>query len=656
MKRYYPFLKDHSFFDNLKRRQAVQKALARVVGTYLLILCAGVHAGDPTCYGYTSTTSHFECGAHGNCTWWAAYKRPDIARVVSGSGWNGGEWYDQLENKGFDVGSDPKIGAIAEFSGHVAYVKDIYSDGSFTVSEMDYYGTFGNGVQHATYAPNDDGTYQRNDETKRWTLNGFIYRRQTGADIYCADISSIWGICWKPSQTDVSCQGGTEWTLYDFELSDVIRVSSNQYCPETGGIGGGDPTPIDTTPIGETPEPESGPRADLYPDYDIKRNGGEISANCDNCNGKAITAGEELEYKGAIKVANDDAGNWKRKDSVTKVEGTFFWRIPGLQDSWKEFCTEEYTISKLDEGDTIQGTCWWDVPMVPEEGYVLETAFCPDRDDIIWEEDETENRDKISDPIDDDGINCSRTERNYIRLPQYEPTGAIESVNCDEVVGWAKDGNSVSPLWVRIQASGIAQLPDVLADNYRSDVGGKYGLRWTVPDELKDGTAHTVAFTAVNVPIGNNVEIGQANLTCSPPVPPYDVATIATWIDGEYTLESGENFTIRGVVENLGSDVPGDVTLTSTLIHSDGTQYAMGSVVIGVGSLMSGFTADVNLEAVAPSEAGLYSLKTCVTAGFGESNDENNCLEENGPYIADPIPAGLSDDEETAIWIINQER
>lgn len=613
------------------------------------------------CYSYTSTTSHFVCNVcpnySGNCTWWAAYKRPDIARVVSGSGWNGGQWYDNLRNKGFDVGSQPKVDAIVEFStpGHVAYVESIGGNGSFSVSEMDATGSLGSGKLIATYSPNGDGTYKRNGSGS-WTLKGFIYRHRSGTDIYCAEISSIWGICWKPSQTDVSCQGGTEWTLYDFELSDVIRVSTNEYCPETGGVGSGDPTPIDTTPIGETPEPESGPRADLYPDYDIKRNGGEISANCDECFGKAVTAGEELEYKGQIKVANDDAGNWKRKESVEKVEGTFFYRIPGLQNSWKEFCTEEYTISKLDEGKTIQGTCWWDVPNVPEEGYVLETAFCPDRDDIIWESHETENRDKISDPIDDDGHNCSRTERNYIRLPQYEPIGAINSANCEEVVGWAKDGNSVSPLWIRVEASGVTQLSDVLADSYRSDVGGNFGLRWTVPEEIKDGTAHTVSFTAVNVPIGNNVQIGQVNLTCAPPIPPYDVVAVATWIDGEYTLGSGEEFTIRGVVENLGSDVPSNVTVTSTLIHSNGTEYAMGSVVISATSLLSGFTADANLEVVAPSGAGLYSLKTCVTAGFGESNSENNCLEKNGPYIADPVSSDLSGDEETAIWIINQKR
>ena len=95
-------------------------------GLLLIGVSAITQAGNLTCYGYTSTTSHFECGAHGNCTWWAAYKRPDIARVISGSGWNGGEWYDNLRNKGFDVGSQPKVDAIVEFSspGHHGFEFD----------------------------------------------------------------------------------------------------------------------------------------------------------------------------------------------------------------------------------------------------------------------------------------------------------------------------------------------------------------------------------------------------------------------------------------------------------------------------------------------------------------------------------------------------
>ena len=72
-------------------------------------------AGDTTCYGHKSETNYFVCGAHGNCTWWAAAKRPDLAAVRSGSGWNAVQWYDKFKSLGFPVGRRPKAGAVAVF-------------------------------------------------------------------------------------------------------------------------------------------------------------------------------------------------------------------------------------------------------------------------------------------------------------------------------------------------------------------------------------------------------------------------------------------------------------------------------------------------------------------------------------------------------------
>ena len=216
----------------------------------MLLNGASAFSGDLKCYEYTSTTSHFECGTYGNCTWWAAFMRPDLASAgITG---DAGYWYNNAGNLGFDLGSEPKIGAIAVFSdfGHVAYVEGVGSDGSFSVSEMDYYGTLGSGygVQYATYYPNSDGTYKRATGAHNWVLAGFIYRRDYGTNLYCDDINSVWGICWTPSSTDVSCKGGKDWTLHDFEQGSVIRVSTNEYCPKVGGVGGGipnDPEPTD---------------------------------------------------------------------------------------------------------------------------------------------------------------------------------------------------------------------------------------------------------------------------------------------------------------------------------------------------------------------------------------------------------------------------
>jgi len=193
---------------------------AKVMGMCLFLFGMNVFAGDLTCYGYISTTNHFACNIapanSGNCVWWAAYKRPDLASAgITG---NAGEWYDNAKNLGFNVGSEPRIGAIVVFSnpGHVAYTESASGDGSFGVSEMDAYGSvgFNKGVNYATYYPNGDGTYHRNDGTTRWTLKGFIYKWIP--TLQCSPISPTRQVCWLPkSPTDVSCENATAWGIED---------------------------------------------------------------------------------------------------------------------------------------------------------------------------------------------------------------------------------------------------------------------------------------------------------------------------------------------------------------------------------------------------------------------------------------------------------
>ncbi|QQS21374.1 MAG: CHAP domain-containing protein [Candidatus Moraniibacteriota bacterium] len=200
---------------------------------FLLLFEAGAYAGDLTCYGYTSTTDHFSCNISpansGNCVWWAVYKRPDIAEKISGSGWDGGQWYDKLRDIGFFVGSVPKVGAIVEFSkpGHEAYVESVLDDGAFTVSEMDATGSFGSGgVYNATYSPNSDGTYHRNSGSQKWTLNGFIYSFNSGPSIrLCAQISANRKVCWDTKNSvDKRCESGSDCIIYDNATKWQFRI------------------------------------------------------------------------------------------------------------------------------------------------------------------------------------------------------------------------------------------------------------------------------------------------------------------------------------------------------------------------------------------------------------------------------------------------
>jgi surface antigen len=79
----------------------------------------------------------------GYCTWWVAHRR----HVP----WNGDawQWWGNARAMGFREGYLPRVGAIMVIGktsssplGHVAYVESVASNGSFTVSEMNW-GEFG---------------------------------------------------------------------------------------------------------------------------------------------------------------------------------------------------------------------------------------------------------------------------------------------------------------------------------------------------------------------------------------------------------------------------------------------------------------------------------------------------------------------------------
>ena len=71
---------------------------------------------------------------------WCTYL-PATKRNVTWNG-NAGYWYDNAKAQGYAVGPTPKVGAIMvtweSYLGHVAYVENVNTDGSWTVSEMNY--------------------------------------------------------------------------------------------------------------------------------------------------------------------------------------------------------------------------------------------------------------------------------------------------------------------------------------------------------------------------------------------------------------------------------------------------------------------------------------------------------------------------------------
>lgn len=88
-------------------------------------------------------------GSFGQCTWWAAHKRPDENFAGIGDAWT---WANGARARGYTVTADPVVNATVAFDagvefaggiGHVAHVEQILSNGWILISEMNFFGNNG---------------------------------------------------------------------------------------------------------------------------------------------------------------------------------------------------------------------------------------------------------------------------------------------------------------------------------------------------------------------------------------------------------------------------------------------------------------------------------------------------------------------------------
>jgi surface antigen len=90
--------------------------------------------------------------SYGYCTWWVAHKRSIPWRG------NAYQWWWTARAFGFAEGPTPRAGAILVMGisrtspqGHVAYVESVNPNGSFMVSEMNWWGVLGGGWNRVDY-------------------------------------------------------------------------------------------------------------------------------------------------------------------------------------------------------------------------------------------------------------------------------------------------------------------------------------------------------------------------------------------------------------------------------------------------------------------------------------------------------------------------
>jgi surface antigen len=120
------------------RQAVVARPMARSASVPSATIGPGSGAANGFSYGY--------------CTWWVAHKR-----YIPWRG-NAAEWWWNARPFGFAEGATPRVGAVMVMGvsgtspqGHVAYVESVNPNGSFVVSEMNWWGVTGGGWNRVDY-------------------------------------------------------------------------------------------------------------------------------------------------------------------------------------------------------------------------------------------------------------------------------------------------------------------------------------------------------------------------------------------------------------------------------------------------------------------------------------------------------------------------
>lgn len=194
-----------------------------------------------------------------------------------------------------------------------------------------------------------------------------------------------------------ACESTVEYRAFTLPGS----PSSVSYLSSGNKVG-----PPRPSPVGVSPQPVSGPKPDITPDFDVFSDAArthEISANCNDCPGKPVGVGRVIYHRLEAQVSNRDVVTSDLRNSNSQsIDGKVECRVAGHTD-WQEIPGSEdeleYDVGNLDASGSSIETISYTVPNYP--GSTLECRARVDDDDEVIEENE--------------GNNGSRTERFPIR-------------------------------------------------------------------------------------------------------------------------------------------------------------------------------------------------------------------------------------------------
>jgi len=133
---------------------SMKKELSVVLVTMVVIIALPVAAlvsvtnvgalAQPDTHLYTDKAPAGDLYAYGNCTFWAAERRIQIGQPIPNNWGNANTWAINAQLAGYRVDHSPEVNAIMQTTagplGHVAFVESVGTDGSWTISEMNFKG------------------------------------------------------------------------------------------------------------------------------------------------------------------------------------------------------------------------------------------------------------------------------------------------------------------------------------------------------------------------------------------------------------------------------------------------------------------------------------------------------------------------------------
>ena len=132
-----------------KEIRAILISLGVLVSLPILALTSVTNVAalrDPGVTLYTAPISPTSGYAYdfGFCTYWAALRREQVGHRIPANWGNANTWAINARLAGYAIDHTPQVGAIMQTGagplGHVAFVENVGTGGSWTVSEMNFKG------------------------------------------------------------------------------------------------------------------------------------------------------------------------------------------------------------------------------------------------------------------------------------------------------------------------------------------------------------------------------------------------------------------------------------------------------------------------------------------------------------------------------------